>query len=50
MATSKTEQIRIDLPQDVIFAMRGLEKPDEVKKKFKKALFFTEYIFTEYNG
>ena len=38
MATSKTERIEIDLPEDIIFAMRGLEKPDEIKKKLKMAL------------
>ena len=36
--TIKTERIEIDLPQDIIFAMRGLEKPGEVKKKLKVAL------------
>jgi len=35
---SKTERIEIDLPQDIIFAMRGLEKPEELKKKLKMAL------------
>ena len=38
MATSKTERIERDLPEDIIFAMRGLEKPEEVKKKLKIAL------------
>ena len=38
METTKTERIEIDLPQDIIFAMRGLEKPDEVRKKLKIAL------------
>ena len=38
MATTKTERIAIDLPQDIIFAMRGVEKPEEVKKKLKIAL------------
>ncbi len=38
MATNKTERIEIDLPEDIIFAMRGLEKPEEVKKKLKIAL------------
>jgi predicted HTH domain antitoxin len=38
MATSKTERVEIDLPKDIIFAMRGLEKPEEVKKKLKIAL------------
>lgn len=38
MATTKTERIEIDLPQDILFAMRGLEKPEEIKKKLKIAL------------
>jgi predicted HTH domain antitoxin len=38
METTKTERIEIDLPQDIIFAMRGLEKPEKVKKKLKIAL------------
>ncbi|KAF0121460.1 MAG: hypothetical protein FD151_1224 [bacterium] len=38
MTTTKTERIEIDLPEDIIFAMRGLEKPEEVKKKLKIAL------------
>jgi len=38
MATNKTERIEIDLPEDIIFAMRGLEKPEEIKKKLKIAL------------
>jgi predicted HTH domain antitoxin len=38
MATTKNERIEIDLPQDIIFAMRGLEKPEEIKKKLKMAL------------
>jgi predicted HTH domain antitoxin len=38
MATSKTERIEIDLPEDIIFAMRGLEQPEKVKKKLKIAL------------
>ncbi|MEW6675435.1 MAG: UPF0175 family protein [Nitrospirota bacterium] len=38
MATTKTERIEIDLPEDIIFAMRGLEKPEEIKKKLKIAL------------
>ena len=37
MATTKTERIEIDLPEDIIFAMRVLEKPEEVKKKLKIA-------------
>ncbi len=38
MATTKTERIEIDLPEDIIFAMRGLKKPEDVKKKLKIAL------------
>ena len=38
MTTTKTERIEIDLPQDILFAMRGLEKPEEVQKKLKMAL------------
>jgi len=38
MGITKTERIEIDLPQDIIFAMRGLEKPEEMKKKLKIAL------------
>jgi predicted HTH domain antitoxin len=38
METSKTERIEVDLPQDIIFAMKGLEKPEEVKRKLKIAL------------
>jgi len=38
MTTTKTERIEIDLPEDIIFAMRGVEKPEEVKKKLKIAL------------
>ncbi len=37
MAT-KSERIEIDLPRDIIFAMRGEEKPEEIKKKLKVAL------------
>ena len=38
MNTTKMERIEITLPQDIIFAMRGLEKPERVKKKLKIAL------------
>ncbi|MBT9148070.1 MAG: hypothetical protein DDT32_01840 [Syntrophomonadaceae bacterium] len=38
MNVTKMERIEIKLPQDIIFAMRGLEKPEEVKKKLKIAL------------
>lgn len=35
MTSTKTERIEIDLPQDIILAMRGLE---DIKKKLKIAL------------
>ena len=38
MNITKMESIEIKLPQDIIFAMRGLEKPELVKKKLKIAL------------
>jgi len=38
MKTTKMERIEITLSQDIIFAMRGLEKPEGVKKKLKIAL------------
>ena len=38
METAKMELIELELPQDIIFAMRGLEKPEEVKKKLKIGL------------
>lgn len=45
MVPIKTERIEIDLPEDIIFAMRGLEKPEEVKKKLKVALAI--FLFQE---
>lgn len=38
METTKMERIEIELPRDIVFAMRGLEKPEEIKKKLKIAL------------
>lgn len=38
MPTTKFERIEIDIPHDIIFAMRLLKKPDEIKKKVKAAL------------
>jgi predicted HTH domain antitoxin len=38
METPKMERIEIDLPQDIILAMRGLEKPEKVRRKLKIAL------------
>lgn len=35
---AKSEKIEIDLPQDIIFVMRGMEKPEGVKRKMKMAL------------
>ncbi|MDA8388694.1 MAG: UPF0175 family protein [Nitrospiraceae bacterium] len=35
---TKSEKIELDLPQDIIFAMKGTERPEEVKKKLKVAL------------
>ena len=34
----KSEKIEIDLPQDIIFVMRVMEKPEDVKRKMKMAL------------
>ncbi|MDP3259543.1 MAG: UPF0175 family protein [Thermodesulfovibrionales bacterium] len=45
MATAKTERIEIDLPEDIIFAMRGFEEPEEIKKKLKIAL--AVFLFQE---
>ncbi len=45
MATTKTDRIEIDLPEDIIFAMKGLEKPEEIKKKLKIALAI--FLFQE---
>ena len=38
METTKMEHIEIELPRDIIFAMKGLRKPEEIKKKLKIAL------------
>lgn len=35
---TKCEKIEIDIPQDIIFVMRGMERPEEVKRKMKMAL------------
>lgn len=37
MAT-KFERIEVELPRDIIFAMRGLKKPQDIGKKLKIAL------------
>lgn len=44
METTKTERIEIDLPEDIIFAMRG-RKQEEVKQKLKIAL--AVFLFQE---
>ncbi len=41
MGTIKAERIEIEIPEDIIFVMKGLEKPEEVKKKLKMALAMT---------
>jgi predicted HTH domain antitoxin len=38
MSPAEMERIEIKLPQDIVFAMRGLEKPELVKKKLRIAL------------
>lgn len=38
MAETKFEKIEINLPRDVIFAMRQLQRPQEVERKVKVAL------------
>jgi len=45
VAETKFERIEIDLPRDVIFAMRQLQKPEEVKRKIKVALAL--FLFQE---
>jgi predicted HTH domain antitoxin len=45
MITDKNQQIVIDLPHDIIFAMRGIENIEEIKKKLKIALSI--YLFQE---
>jgi len=32
------EKIEIDLPEDIIFAMRGAKRPGDIQKKMKMAL------------
>jgi predicted HTH domain antitoxin len=34
----KLKQIELELPQDIIFAMRGIKEIDDIKKKLKIAL------------
>ena len=36
--TTKFERIEVEIPRDIIFAMRGLRKPGDIKKKLKIAL------------
>ena len=45
MTTANTEHIEIDLPGNLIFAMRGVGKPDIVRKKLKLAL--AVFLFQE---
>jgi predicted HTH domain antitoxin len=45
MATANTERIEIDLPGDLLFAMRGSGKPDMIPKKMKLAL--AVFLFQE---
>ena len=45
MKATKVERIVIDLPQDIIFAMRGLGGPEGVKSKLKTALAI--FLFQE---
>ncbi len=45
MITADRERIEIDLPTDVIFAMRGMGKPEMVRKKLKVAL--AVFLFQE---
>jgi predicted HTH domain antitoxin len=45
MITADRERIEIDLPTDVLFAMRGIGKPEIVRKKLKVAL--AVFLFQE---
>ncbi|GMT49228.1 MAG: hypothetical protein IEMM0008_0767 [bacterium] len=45
MKATKIERIEIDLPQDIIFAMRGLGGPEGVKNKLKTTLAI--FLFQE---
>ncbi len=45
MITADRERIEIDLPADVLFAMRGMGKPEIVRKKLKVAL--AVFLFQE---
>ena len=42
---AKSEKIEIELPQHIIFVMRGMDKPEEVKRKMKMALAI--FLFQE---
>lgn len=45
MQSTKTERIEIDLPQDILFAMKVFEKPEEAKSKVMTALAI--FLFQE---
>ncbi len=45
MLTAHKERIEIDLPGDVLFAMRGFGKPDVIRNKLKVALAL--FLFQE---
>ena len=34
----KNERIEVELPEDIIFVMRSIDKPEEIKKKLKIGL------------
>ncbi len=38
MDTTACERIEVELPRDIVFAMRGSGRPGEVKRKLKTAL------------
>jgi len=45
MLTTQRERIEIDLPEDVLFAMRGFGKPEVIQRKLKVALAL--FLFQE---
>lgn len=45
MIAAQRERIELDLPGDVLFAMRGVGKPDIIQKKLKAALAL--FLFRE---
>lgn len=38
MAKAKSEKVEINLPKEIVFAMRPLKKPEDLQKKLKTAL------------